>query len=61
MRTKPCLAERSGATAILLDDTQFDDVRRAASEFVAGGQWRARYIPSDTGLVLFERRLKRAV
>lgn len=49
------LAERSGATAILLDDTQFDDVRRAAAEFAGGGRWTVRYIPSDTGLALFER------
>jgi hypothetical protein len=48
------LVERSGIKRILVDDTQFEDVRRAISHFAANA-WNVRYIPSDTGLADLSR------
>jgi hypothetical protein len=46
---------RSDIPAMLVDDTQFSQVREAITTFAARGGWSLKWIPSDTGLALLQR------
>lgn len=50
-----CLAERSGAKVILLDDYCIEGIRKAANRFLQENKHRkGRFIPSQTGFYLIE-------